>query len=150
MIRLYLQCFCEEHNPCSGFCCNFNTITWITSVELWRMDSGRMSRRDVRWLMSVEWVDTLGLCCYPPHWSHYHDHHSPIPRRQDPSQSSHPPSLSSITLTLSHPSHSISIDLHKQFSAVYTSTNKSALLSAPYPLPIRSSATHPLHHPSWS
>ena len=103
------------------------------SVEWLRVGNGRMSGRDVRSLMLVEWVDTLRLCPNTHHWTHNH-HHSPTPTRHHPphwlplhlSPSSPLPlsyPTSQVHHHLSHPSHII-IDLHQQFSAVYPAPTK--------------------------
>ena len=118
-----------------------NTSKWTMWGEWVRWGNGRMSGRDVRWLMLLEWIDALGLCPNSHHWTHYHDHshthtltytnatpHIRLTNRCISIQLhlplSYPTALSQVHHHLSHPSHIISIDLHQQLSAVYSAPTK--------------------------
>ena len=96
-----------------------------------RVDDGRMSGSDIRWLMFVEWVDALGLCCDRRHWTHY-QHHSPTSTRYHPSHSSplhlYSSSLESLA-PVSHHYHAICTKNSRPYTPAPTKHNTSLPLT---------------------
>ena len=86
------------------FCSHFRTITWITSIESWRVDDGRTIGLDVRRLkIDVRRVRShSGLLLKPSQWPDHHWEKDTTASMQDhTSHSSAPASISIPDITLS-------------------------------------------------